>query len=561
MGRKTTSDPFVRISLLTEGSLQAEGKQVYLGKTATCQKTLEPTWNFRLNHQCQIPVHKYAIVTPQLYLDIFDEDLLSESDFMGRVIVDIPKSKTSTTDWYDVDPQSAKNASGRLHATITTSIHRVTALSRGNALSLQECLLDSKQQGDRIRIGVAWDMLNGRQNIDLDTSCVAITRDGQYSKDDSVYYGHTSNRNGSIVHSGDEREGDEVGDDESISIDLDRIPPNIVALYCLLTVVTPGLFLSDIRTTNVRVMDKTRELGSFRPADSTMTQNATALLMLRMSRVVNGNNSSWTLQIMEETHPTARDYGTLLPHIKSYTRDLIPNITIDPTERAALLRKGGTIRLEDYCPNHQLPPKATFGLAWDMTDGKNIDLDASVICLDKNLQVVDLISYKHLRSNDGSIQHHGDEREGDALGDDEKVDVIFSQVHSSVKYVGFIINSFSGQELDDVNRASCHLFNPITGDDMASYAMTNSTSLNGFTALLIALLYRGDSPKEESWSLSIMAEAAHGKTVQDNVDELQNYIRRNPPKIVEPMEEEIDLSDISMPENVPIVEEEIDLSK
>ena len=48
-----------------------------------------------------------------------------------------------------------------------------------------------------------------------------------------------------------------------------------------------------------------------------------------------------------------------------------------------------------------------------MTNGKNIDLDASVICLDTNRNQVDLISFKKLTSNDHGIRHGGDEMEGD----------------------------------------------------------------------------------------------------------------------------------------------------
>jgi hypothetical protein len=35
----------------------------------------------------------------------------------------------------------------------------------------------------------------------------------------------------------------------------------------------------------------------------------------------------------EDMHPTARDFGSLIPYIKSYSRNLIPDI--DPGERVA----------------------------------------------------------------------------------------------------------------------------------------------------------------------------------------------------------------------------------
>ena len=91
------------------------------------------------------------------------------------------------------------------------------------------------------------------------------------------------------------------------------------------------------------------------------------------------------------------------------------------------------------------------------------DLDASAIVLDKELNKVDVVFFRHLTSNDGSIRHCGDEREGDAKGDDEKINLTLAQVNPSARYIGFCINSFSGQELDDVAKTSCHVFGTATG--------------------------------------------------------------------------------------------------
>ena len=41
----------------------------------------------------------------------------------------------------------------------------------------------------------------------------------------------------------------------------------------------------------------------------------------------------------------ARDFGSLIPEIKGYSRDIVPGITINPKERVAIMRKGGTIQL------------------------------------------------------------------------------------------------------------------------------------------------------------------------------------------------------------------------
>jgi stress response protein SCP2 len=258
----------------------------------------------------------------------------------------------------------------------------------------------------------------------------------------------------------------------------------------------------------------------------------------------------WNMAIIEDTDHTARDFGSLIPEIKGYTRDLVPGMNINPRERVAIMRKGGGIRIKDYSRG-QPPTNVTFGLAWDITRGRNIDLDASAICLDENLQVLDTVYFKQLRSRDGSIWHSGDEREGDEKGDDEKISVNLPAVHPSVKYIGFTINSYSGQELDDVSKAKCHLFDTHSRVDFASYNMTNCSALDGYTGLLLACLYR-ETPTE--WNLRIIGEPAHGRQAHQLHDNFQNFLHRVPPPPPSiPPEPEIIVN--AMPEFVPMQEE------
>ena len=292
----------------------------------------------------------------------------------------------------------------------------------------------------------------------------------------------------------------------------------------------------------------------------------------------------------------ARDFGMLVPQIKSYTCDIIPNIVIDKHERIAIMRKNGIIRLSDFCGpakghskiveeeeiqvealentlysppdrsvvDNKIPQMVSFGLAWDVTNGVNIDLDSSVICLDKNYNMVDVIYFKSLRSKDGSIQHCGDEREGDALGDDETINIKFHEVNMSVEYMGIIINSYSGQELDDVNQASCHLFDTKTKKEIAVYTMTNCRSLDKHTALVMGCFYRTQQNPND-WLLHIISEPALGRTAFDNVDELQNFLKKRSKSQMEPTvlvddEAEIDLSTAVMPTFVPLPSSEDEIN-
>ena len=429
--------------------------------------------------------------------------------------------------------------------------------------------------------------------VDLDASCVAVSRDGHVIMPDTVYYGNLANTNRSVLHSGDEQVGAVDGDDESILLFLDRIPDYVLCMYILLTVATPGMTLQDVRSTHVRVRDVTpigeehsyhtniteesffhrqgQTLCTFSPSDHRNSGDATAMFMLRLARDkpealpkptdygwdddsgYSSQCSTWTLTPMEKTHPTARDFGALIPHAVMYTRDLIPHATVDPTERVAILRKGGNhIRVQDYCRDHKMPEKVTFGLAWDVSDDADfIDLDASAICLDANLNLIDMIWWKQLHSKDYNIVHHGDEREGDQVGDDELIDLYLNNMsmmgeHCHVHYIGFVINSYSGQKLKDVARASCHLFDDKTNMEIATYAMTNAKKLEGVTALFVGCLYRAKCPnntaeesngcrtmpakaaQEGEWCFAVISEPSDGRTVKANVEEFRNYLKQNP---------------------------------
>jgi hypothetical protein len=124
----------------------------------------------------------------------------------------------------------------------------------------------------------------------------------------------------------------------------------------------------------------------------------------------------------------------------------------------------------------------------------------------------------------------GDEREGDEEGDDEKIQFNLDKVSRNATYLCFTINSFSGQNFNVVSRASCRLFNSGTKEELSSFNLSADKKLN-CTALLMAVIYRGSSGRGEStddWYCHAVGEAAEGRTVNDNVDEWQAFLRKAP---------------------------------
>ncbi len=193
-------------------------------------------------------------------LKIFEEDMLSAPDAMVVFLIIIPAiNDIDTTEWYDVPPNSAKNPSGKLQIRIQTSISYSRSLVWCNTFVTFS---------NQIQIGLAWDMIDGHTEVDLDVSCVALSQQGQVVMADKVYYANTANSNESVIHSGDEKEGDEEGDDKRIVMQLDKIPQYIRCMYILLTVATPQMRIPDIKSTVLCVYNVTKKylpLCSFTP--------------------------------------------------------------------------------------------------------------------------------------------------------------------------------------------------------------------------------------------------------------------------------------------------------
>eukprot|EP00985_Skeletonema_marinoi_P026121 scaffold19952_cov105-Skeletonema_marinoi.AAC.2 len=531
-GKRKSSDPYVKVFY----------KDVLIGKTSVKKKTLDPQWNHSVKHvigcddgeKVQHAAPSASGLGPKFHLVLLDKDMGTSDDPLGQVYIPINIHGIIEPQWFPIqtgkqgEKYYCKKAKGEIQVSIEITTLLLPDIVRGNVVPLR---MPGKKK--LLKVGLGWNVTQRQRPIDLDVSCVALDTTGKVSMTETVYFSNLVNPNGSIKHSGDEREGmqtvGENDDREQIIMDLDRLPDHIVAYVLLVTVATPGVDFSQITSARVRISSGSSGIGlcAFRPA---YEGENTALFCMRISRSFKKGRfgKAWSLSTIGDVDPSARDFGTLIPEIKGYCRDLFPNTDIDPYERVAVMNKETTIRVADYAPTRdKLPSVLAVGLAWDVTDGVDIDLDASAVCLDKNYNLVDMVYFKHLRSEDGAIHHSGDEREGDEIGDDEKIIVAFNAVNPRCEHIVFVINSYSEQELDDVAMASCHLFDPVTRKDLATYTLTNNASLDNRTALLLADLYRDAVSRD--WMMRIISLPHQGKTAKRSYGVIVDYLRSHMP--------------------------------
>ena len=108
---------------------------------------------------------------------------------------------------------------------------------------------------------------------------------------------------------------------------------------------------------------------------------------------------------------------------------------------AISLNKGGNLSLSKTDPTLV---RILIGLGWDerATDGASFDLDASAFLLTASGKVRgdhDFIFYNQLKSQDGSVEHTGDNRSGQGDGDDESLLVDLSKVSPEVEKIAITV--------------------------------------------------------------------------------------------------------------------------
>ncbi|MBW1599602.1 TerD family protein [Streptomyces sp. JJ38] len=140
---------------------------------------------------------------------------------------------------------------------------------------------------------------------------------------------------------------------------------------------------------------------------------------------------------------------------------------------------------------------------------KEIDLDASAV-LFAGQQPVDVVFFRHLTSDDGSVTHTGDNLVGGVGegGDDEAILVDLHRVPVHVDQIVFTVNSFTGQTFAEVENAFCRLLDETTATELARYTLTGG---GAYTAQIMAKVHR----QGDGWSMTAIGAPANGRTFQD----------------------------------------------
>ena len=110
----------------------------------------------------------------------------------------------------------------------------VVSLSKGQNVSLSKNYPSLKN----IIIGLGWDTRSSNGlDFDLDASIFMVSYDGKVLSDRYfIFYNQLISPCGSVEHTGDNLTGEGDGDDESLIVDLDKVPQEIKSLFITVTI-------------------------------------------------------------------------------------------------------------------------------------------------------------------------------------------------------------------------------------------------------------------------------------------------------------------------------------
>ncbi|WP_432481436.1 TerD family protein [Moraxella sp. ZY200743] len=110
----------------------------------------------------------------------------------------------------------------------------LVSLSRGGNVSLSK----SDPSLTKLIIGLGWDVRStDGVDFDLDGSAFLLaSNDKVRSDNDFIFYNNLKSIDGSVEHTGDNRTGEGDGDDESLIINLDKVPAGIEKIAIAVTI-------------------------------------------------------------------------------------------------------------------------------------------------------------------------------------------------------------------------------------------------------------------------------------------------------------------------------------
>lgn len=375
------------------------------------------------------------------------------------------------------------------------------SLTKGSKVNLSKEANNLGVKLTSVNVGLGWDCNDsGGADYDLDAWALAVTDKGLKRKN-LVYFSNTFDSSMQIHHCGDNLTGAGDGDDETITINLEKLPDNYKHVLIGVTIFRArnrNQSFKDINNAFIRLYDSKTNIEICKYSDNKFKNEfgkCISLLFGVLTRV----NGQWEFNAVGK----GDKFGSITDALNVYGEyTLDDNTTLNNGGKKTMavnLSKGGKISLAKVAADAGISgglTKIVVGLGWDVQKydgGADFDLDAAAFMTGANGKVrsdADFIFYNQPQGP--GVTHTGDNRTGEGDGDDEQIKVDLTAVPADVDKVSFTVTidqaDVRNQNFGMVENAYIHIVDEATGTELVKYELGEDFSVEN--AIVVAELYR-----------------------------------------------------------------------
>eukprot|EP00927_Polykrikos_kofoidii_P086450 TRINITY_DN9691_c0_g1_i1.p1 TRINITY_DN9691_c0_g1~~TRINITY_DN9691_c0_g1_i1.p1 ORF type:complete len:479 (-),score=54.45 TRINITY_DN9691_c0_g1_i1:102-1538(-) len=385
----------------------------------------------------------------------------------------------------------------------------VRELRRGDALLLPDA---------RYGISITWDCVG--EGVDLDLQAVVVNHKGEII--DAVYHNNPIVLRASVMHSGDDTTGETDTCDETIWVDLPRLPEHVRMV--IFVVGAYSGHMSDAVNGTIHVMhdSKGSEVAQFVLMRTKSDVGVVAMLDRRQSERAHTVNrpfkkdENWRLSKQESFAKTGRHFMDIIePTIGDLIRRAIPNAP--KAQRGAFtMEKGSVLRL----PAAVAAKRVFISLVWDLhAQSRSNDkacLHVSAVFFDADGRDLGAIDEENEDEVLG-VRHSGSGLTGSGIA------ASLESVPAKVEQIFLVGNAPPWtQNLQWIANLSCRVAD-LSGAELASYDLDIEP---GQTGLMVARLFR--EPGDASWGFQIIGSACVGQGWVESLADLKRVFEKAP---------------------------------
>jgi len=529
------SDPYFKIPHGQEGVVDLPKKR---NRTKRIDKTLNPVWNE------SFIIEFNPMKCSKLKIEVYDYDYIGKDDFLGEGYVTLEwinvSNENYNEEWIPLriekinkkTKQKESNQKGAVHIKIRVLGFLNLSDDEDKPFKIKDAMpqeilksINIHKMGDPLQpgswiiisepevyVGLGWDF-TGRETFDLDASVTGFDINNEVIE--FIYFSNKIGLNNSVKHFGDNLTGEGSGDDEVIKIFLNNVPGNVHYLTVTINSFTRNSLIKAKRAF-IRLYTSKEKIGKYL---LNRTKDCIGLLLGVFERDTKLN--IWYFRVMADPIE-----GNKVVDSKESMQKLLGNYSIN---KVGYNSTDINTNIKHPFPGEQLfninnwiKVEAGFlyvGLGWNLQQGFNFDLDASILTFDIKNEILEIIYHKNMKDKNCSIIHQGDNKTGEGEGDDEILSIDFIKLDPNVVTIAVIINSFKGNSLINVKDGFIRLY-----DNDRPIGVNILDHLPDSVGLFYGLFRKNN----RTWYFQPLKEPINGTIATDSIKYVKQLLNKYP---------------------------------